>query len=341
MEPAALNSVALTGIALTGIALNNGHCPNGTALALPNACSCGSRSRAATSDGHVRSSRECSRECSREWQLFIIDEVIPSFPKPVALICVAEKGNLSIELSIELSEAGHSSAPPREGAISILSEALSKLQRNPFPTHSESLALMFGALRGGFRWPLQLIVSNLWLFTPLLTRVLASKPKTATLVRTTTALTIVNAGTRHNVMPTTATATANFRIHPMESVESTLAYVRRVIADDRITITTLLSTQPAPVSSSTHPAFSDLATCVHEVFPHVAVAPGLFVAASDSKHFWKLTPQIFRFNPVTLHNSETSMFHGFNERITVRNHAQCVAFFRAFHLKQSARSVPA
>ena len=37
------------------------------------------------------------------------------------------------------------------------------------------------------------------------------------------------------------------------------------------------------------------------------VAPGLFIAASDSKHFWGVADQIFRFNPVTLHVSETSM----------------------------------
>ena len=94
------------------------------------------------------------------------------------------------------------------------------------------------------------------------------------------------------------------------------------------------------MSSPDHPAFADLAACVRAIFPSAAVAPGLFVAASDSKHYWNLAPQIFRFNPVTLHKDETSMFHGHNERISVRNHAQCVAFFRAFHLKQSARSVP-
>ena len=39
---------------------------------------------------------------------------------------------------------------------------------------------------------------------------------------------------------------------------------------------------------------------VLEIFPHAAVAPGLFIAASDSKHFWNLAPQIYRFNPIQL-----------------------------------------
>lgn len=272
--------------------------------------------------------------------LFVIDGVVPSFPRPVAMICVAEKGNLCVELTVEAGEAGHSSAPPKEGAISILADALVRLHRAPFPAHADSLQLLFGALRGGFKWPMQMIVSNLWLFMPLLRAVLASKPKTATLVRTTTALTVIRAGSRSNVLPVSASAVANFRIHPADSVTSILARLKTVIRDERVKLRTLLATEPSPVSSPDHPAFADLAACVRAIFPSAAVAPGLFVAASDSKHYWNLAPQIFRFNPVTLHKDETSMFHGHNERISVRNHAQCVAFFRAFHLKQSARSVP-
>lgn len=69
----------------------------------------------------------------------------------------------------------------------------------------------------------------------------------------------------------------------------------------------------------------------------MSVAPGLFVAASDSKHFWGLAKQIYRFNPITLHASETGMFHGDDERIGVDNYAQCVAFFRTFHVRSQAR----
>jgi len=256
------------------------------------------------------------------------------------MICVAEKGNLTLELTVGPMDAGHTSAPPKEGAVSILSDALVKLHRNPFPLHAGSLQLLFGALRGGFRWPMQLVVSNLWLFAPLLKRVLAAQPKTATLVRTTTALTVVKAGQRHNVMPVSASAIANFRLHPSDSVAGVIDRVTRVIADPRVKAKVILATEPSKVSSPKHPAFLDLAQCVREIFPHAAVAPGLFVAASDSKHYWDLAPQIFRFNPVTLHKDQTSMFHGHDERIGVRNHAQCVAFFRSFHCKQSARDVP-
>merc|ERR1711865_793179 len=128
-------------------------------------------------------------------------------------------------------------------------------------------------------------------------------------------------------------------IHPDDTVAGVLERDRRIINDPRVKLEVVgTPTEPSPVSSVTHPAYKAISDCVHGIFPGNAVAPGLFVAASDSKHFWDLTPQIYRFNPVTLHASETNMFHGFNEKIGVENHAKLVAFFRKFHVMQSSRT---
>ena len=99
--------------------------------------------------------------------------------------------------------------------------------------------------------------------------------------------------------------------------------------------------EPSPVSSVDHPAYFGLRDTVLEIFPHAAVAPGLFVAASDSKHFWNLAPQIYRFNPIQLTAEETKMFHGYNERIRVEAHARNVAFMRSFHVRTQARRAEA
>jgi carboxypeptidase PM20D1 len=155
-------------------------------------------------------------------------------------------------------------------------------------------------------------------------------------VRTTTALTVFRAGAKENVLPCEATALVNHRIHPADSVDSVLARDRAVVNDARVRIEPTSWTEPSPVSSVGHAAYTHLAACVREIFPGAAVAPGLFVAASDSKHFWGLTDQIFRFSPVTLRNDELDMFHGTNERIGVRNYAKLVAFFRAFHKRASS-----
>ena len=37
---------------------------------------------------------------------------------------------------------------------------------------------------------------------------------------------------------------------------------------------------------------------IREIFPDVIVAPGLMVAATDSRHYAGVTDNIFRFSPV-------------------------------------------
>jgi carboxypeptidase PM20D1 len=271
--------------------------------------------------------------------LFVIDGVVPGHKRPVAMVCVAEKGYVNLRLSVEC-EPGHAARPPKHGSISILSAALARLADDPFPTHMSHCARpMFESLAGGFSWPMQLVMSNLWLFSPLLKRILGAKPTTSTLVRTTTALTVFKSGEKFNVLPREAYAIVNHRIHPADSVASVVARDIEVINDKRVKVEVLPDgmVEPSAVSSVSHMAYQTIAECVAEVFPHAAIAPGLFVAASDSKHFWSVADQIYRFNPIELSNEQTAMFHGDNERIGVDAHAKSIAWFRALHVRQNAR----
>mmetsp|Transcript_35938 Transcript_35938/g.94523 ORF Transcript_35938/g.94523 Transcript_35938/m.94523 type:complete len:197 (+) Transcript_35938:490-1080(+) len=182
-------------------------------------------------------------------------------------------------------------------------------------------------------------MSNLWLFAPLLKLILASKPQTATLVRTTTAITVVRAGEKNNVLPSIATAIIDHRVHPSDTIASVIARDHATINDPRVKIEVEgeYATEPSPVSSTEHPAYAAFVQCVQDVFPNVTPAPGLFVASSDSKHYWAVAEQIYRFNPIQLTAAETKMFHGFDERISVEGHAKSVAWFRAMHALQAQR----
>ena len=63
----------------------------------------------------------------------------------------------------------------------------------------------------------------------------------------------------------------------------------------------------------------------------------LCIAASDSKHFWSFTDNIYRFNPILLRKTpdenELQRFHGYNERIATAALAKQVAFYRSFHAR--------
>jgi carboxypeptidase PM20D1 len=67
---------------------------------------------------------------------------------------------------------------------------------------------------------------------------------------------------------------------------------------------------------------------IREIFPDVVVAPGLMVAATDSRHYTEITDNIFRFSPVRANSDDLKRFHGTNERLSIEGYADMIRFYR-------------
>lgn len=149
----------------------------------------------------------------------------------------------------------------------------------------------------------------------------------------------LSSGYKANVIPEKAKAIVNHRIHPKDTIASVLEHDIKVINDPRVKVTVLteMKNEASPLSNSDTTTFQDLTTCCHEVYPDAVVAPSMFVAGSDSKHFIHLADNIYRFNPIFLRNEETKRFHGVDERIACDNFRECVAFQREFIVKTDRR----
>jgi carboxypeptidase PM20D1 len=175
----------------------------------------------------------------------------------------------------------------------------------------------------------RVVLSNLWLFKPLLLREFEKSGPTEATVRTTTALTIFRAGEQDNVLPGSAEATVNFRLVPGDTQASVTAHVRDAIANDRIAIKPYPgNTDPPPVTATSTPSYGALNRTIREIFPDALVAPGLMVAATDSRHYTEVTDNIFRFSPVRATSEDLKRFHGTNERLSVANYADMIRFYR-------------
>ncbi|MBW2726087.1 MAG: M20/M25/M40 family metallo-hydrolase, partial [Deltaproteobacteria bacterium] len=149
---------------------------------------------------------------------YVLDEggavtvgTISIVPDPVAVVGIAEKGYVSIELSIE-TMGGHSSMPPRQTGIGILAAAIVRLEQNPVPGGiGGAVDIMFDHLGPELDFPIKLVMANRWLFNPLLERAFSGEPTLDAMQRTTTAATIFNGGVKPNVLPSRVKATVNFR----------------------------------------------------------------------------------------------------------------------------------
>lgn len=262
--------------------------------------------------------------------LFLAQGIIPGVAKPTALVGLAEKGYVSVVLKAK-GVPGHASAPPPPGetAIRKMSDALRKLDEQQMPARLDGVAReMFETLAPEMHGFQRVALSNLWLFGPLVRSQLEKASATNAMLRTTTALTIVNAGNKDNVIPGQAEATVNFRIQPGESRADVLQHVRDVVGPD-VEVGELPGTmEPTGISPTSAPSYQVLKRTLQSLFPDAVVTPALYIAASDSHHFTGLTENIYRFSPVRVKPEDVHRIHGTDERLAVANLGEMVRFYQ-------------
>jgi len=250
----------------------------------------------------------------------IVEGVLPGLEVPAALIATGEKGYVSLELKV-MGEGGHSSQPPPQTSLGILAAAITKLEAEPFPARlSGPLAAMFDTMGREMSLPLKAVLANQWLFKPLLISQLAASPTTNAALRTTTAATIMEAGTKENVLPIQSRAVVNFRILPGDTVEDVLEHTKRVVSDDRVEIAILPDsdvTPPSPLSDPASDSYQLIAQSVRNVHPHIPVGPGMTLGGTDSKHFYGVAENCYRFQPFLFGPEGLAAIHGTDEHLYI------------------------
>ncbi|MEZ5741753.1 MAG: M20/M25/M40 family metallo-hydrolase [Burkholderiaceae bacterium] len=152
---------------------------------------------------------------------------------------------------------------------------------------------------------------------------------TNALLRTTTALTVVQAGEKDNVMPGQALATVNFRLLPGDTIADVQAHVGAAVDNPAVTVTARSGgAQASVVSPTSAEAYQLIARTVRELFPGTIVAPGLMIGATDSRHFQAISDHLYRFSPVRASAPDLKRFHGTDERIAEDNLADLIRFYQ-------------
>ncbi len=145
---------------------------------------------------------------------------------------------------------------------------------------------------GGFN---RVALSNLWLFGPVVQKQLEAAASTNAMLRTTTALTIVNAGNKDNVLPGLAEATVNFRLLPGDT-SATVRRPREARHRQRQGDDEGAASRPRHRRwrRPTVASYKLIERTVRELFPDTIVAPGLMVGGTDSKHFEDICDHIYK-----------------------------------------------
>jgi carboxypeptidase PM20D1 len=246
----------------------------------------------------------------------------------IALIGSSEKGYLTVEFTVH-SQPGHSSTPPPQTSIGILSRALTRLEAHPMPTHLRRLRPLYGGIGRAAPLYIQVAFANVWLFGPLLKRWLVPIAEMNASMRTTTALTIINGGVEDNTIPAEAKAIVNFRLLPGDTIADVLWHAKKVIKDERVKIKPVEGkfNEALPVSTTSGPAYKGLQNVICQVFDNPPVAPYIMLGGTDCQHFVPVCDDIYRFTSVVMDESFMGLEHGIDERIPVVAIGKMVKFY--------------
>lgn len=234
------------------------------------------------------------------------------------LLQVAEKTYTDFRIEVR-NRGGHSSMPVKENAIYRLAAALERISGYEFPIRlNEVTRAYFEATAslhtGAVAEDLQAAARG---DQQAIGRVAAASPAWNAVLHTTCVATMLDGGHAPNALPQTAGANINCRLLPGESAESVLETLRKVIADDNVSIR--LSGEP-PVSSPASPLRDDILSAAKHVtsqmWPGVPVVPYMVMGGTDGRFLRAAGIPTYGMTGLFMERDDMRA-HGQNERVGV------------------------
>ena len=255
-----------------------------------------------------------------------VDKVIDGH---LAGVGIAEKGHVDFEISVN-AKGGHSSQPPKHSALGELSRIVCKLENNQFKAElTPQLYSLFNEIGKNTTYPVRCVMSNLPVLKPLVTKICSEIPPVASMMRTTTAVTMANGSPAPNVLPQKATVNVNFRIMPGQTIDDVEKHIRK-IAGPKAEIKMVSGKNPSKISPTDSRAFNAINKICKEMDPKAIVAPYLVMGGTDARQYEDVCDNIYRYSPFLMDTGLLLTCHGTNERIPVDSLKDGVVFFKKY-----------
>jgi acetylornithine deacetylase/succinyl-diaminopimelate desuccinylase-like protein len=223
--------------------------------------------------------------------------------------------------------AGDSSMPRADNAIAHLTRALQKLTDADQPVKLNATTRRY--LRDisktpEYSWLAPLIRSldnpNLAIQQAAANQIRAKDPDIDAILQTTHTTTMLTAGTKNNIIPSTAQAQVDVRRLPNETREDVLARFRQTINDPAIDVALAPGPQvPATDPSSLQtPLFLAMGRAIGRTYPRDTIVPYMTPGSTDGSFLRAHGMPVYGV-PVFVRDGDDTRVHGNDERISPKN----------------------
>ena len=245
-----------------------------------------------------------------------------------AMVAVHEKGRLKLKCTAK-NESSHVSLTAFKGnPVERMSQFIHEITgKNLFIRRlNPQTRSMFTALAPYCKFPMNMLLSNLWLFGPVLLKVLPKMNATAGgMIGTTCNFQTIEG----SVTGKECTASVMLRNISEEDLKEDCKAFKAVADKHGITLETERDEYYAPADMSS-PAYAYTMECLARVFPRYPAAPYILPAGTDA---WRLTPVcdcVLRFAPTRMSKQQLGSIHSADENLDISAIAEAAAFYKYF-----------
>jgi len=260
----------------------------------------------------------------------VMDDPFAGVKGRYAMIGVIEKGYCDIKFYAR-GEGGHASAPPKNTPITRLAKFVSAVDRKRLFRAKVSPVVkeMFSAFSPGMSFPMRFVFKNLWLFEPLLKRVMGNiSPLGAAMLQTTVVFTMASGSQGANVLPKEASVTANMRFIPHQAGDESIAIITSLAKKYDVEHEIIVKTEPSNSADTKSRAYKAVEAVIKQVFPNVGVSPYIMTGGTDAKFYEPVCSCCLRFAPLFIDKQQFSSVHAADENISIEALPAAVDFFR-------------
>lgn len=265
---------------------------------------------------------ELKRRGVRPWLVVdegggIITEPIGGIHGNFAMLGVFEKGKADLTFTAA-SNGGHASTPRKHSPLARLADFIHYVEhhdvfRRRMPPE---VAAMFAQLAPYASFPLKLVFCNLWLFKPVLLRVLPLiSAQAGAMIRTTVAFTMAKGSDACNVMPQEASVSANVRFIPHQGMRESLDILKKTSHMFGLEMRVDHTVDFTPATDIRGEGFKTVEKTVAAAFPGCPACPYVMTGATDARFYQEICDNVVRFAPVVYGPEQMRGMHGLNETI--------------------------
>jgi len=257
-----------------------------------------------------------------------------------AAVGIFEKGYGDVRF-IARSKGGHASAPGRNTPIPRLAKFITRVEKkSPFKVHfSPAVNAMFGRIApyvGPFA--LRMVMHNLWLFRPVLAKVMPMiSAQAAAMLKTTIAFTMQSGSQGYNVLPQEASVCANLRFIPHQGTDESLQVITDLAKQYGLETEVVYRGYPSKSLDLNGEAFAITQRVLGDVFPGVGVLPYVVTGGTDARFYDGVCDSCVRFSPVNYGPEQMAGMHGLNENIETGCLPAAVDYYKAIVKAQEQR----